>query len=962
MKLPLYLTIASIMTGWLLFAQLAPRADERNLTEESRENRQFRMQLERSISEAMELGDERGLALLKQAENSLPAGWSALDTSAGNLYHKTGVLCYINGDFVQAIRSFNKALPIRENHARKNVEPLLNTLNGLAQSHLQLLHYDSSESLLERQLSLMDQYDYENDETRADLYLADARLAYLIEDYTRCREKLLIAKELYEEIDSMIFNLGLTLNMLGVISDLLYEPGKAVPYYVQALGIFRFNQDPQYEALTLHNMGMAYVALSSYDKARACFDSSYRIHRLNCDSVELARYHVEMAKLESKSGSFDAAGDHAAKSLAIRMNALPDWHPDVLESQVVCGEIFCEQARSDTMLRPVLHKQAKMYFNTALTAAWRSPRSENAIIPLVSLAILNAENGRSDANDALQAHMLFLQADSIIQLSRLHFRHQESKMEFTRRVRSMYSHAIRNALFLHKASGDPAYFSAALTFSDRSKSTAVRDRLHKRAVQTYSGIPDSVLQLQRQLHLQLGASTQSLLSIRNQTDSVYFSGLKELEDIKYRMEELDEQMEKDFPRYYQWLREPQQQVDLKQLQQALNNGSVLLEYFIGENSIHVFGVSSDQYQHWEIADATAALATVKRCVESVEASHRLPSAEVQKVAYQTFELLLQKPVLFFGKSRDVKSLRIVPDGLIGKVPFDALLTGMLPDSKGELPYLIRQFSHCFLYSNRLLTDNQKPAGRKSGTGKGVVFGVSYNGHPALYGDSVYSPLPYIKEEVGLVASLNNAEVFMNEQATLERLKVSIEEAELLHIAVHGFVDESNPEASGLIFSKPDTLHKQTNILSLASIYGLSTNADFVYLSSCFSGTGRVAESEGVMSLSRAFTYAGAASQVITLWEVSDRASSLIAGEFYRQLKKGLEKDEALRQAKLRYLEECASAVGQTPFFWAGSVVVGNTEALYSGFPLYRTLTVLTVIILFLFWYRRRRFSQIRTRP
>jgi hypothetical protein len=46
--------------------------------------------------------------------------------------------------------------------------------------------------------------------------------------------------------------------------------------------------------------------------------------------------------------------------------------------------------------------------------------------------------------------------------------------------------------------------------------------------------------------------------------------------------------------------------------------------------------------------------------------------------------------------------------------------------------------------------------------------------------------------------------------------------------------------------------------------------------------------------------------------------------FYENLSKGFDKDEALRLAKLSYMEN-VHPLKTNPAFWAGFVVLGNTE-------------------------------------
>ena len=71
-----------------------------------------------------------------------------------------------------------------------------------------------------------------------------------------------------------------------------------------------------------------------------------------------------------------------------------------------------------------------------------------------------------------------------------------------------------------------------------------------------------------------------------------------------------------------------------------------------------------------------------------------------------------------------------------------------------------------------------------------------------------------------------------------------------------------------------------------------------------------------MSLSRAFQYAGAASVVHSLWKVPDAATSEVMVSFYKNLLDGQSKPEALRTAKLSYLQSVIAPEHSHPFYWA----------------------------------------------
>ena len=82
------------------------------------------------------------------------------------------------------------------------------------------------------------------------------------------------------------------------------------------------------------------------------------------------------------------------------------------------------------------------------------------------------------------------------------------------------------------------------------------------------------------------------------------------------------------------------------------------------------------------------------------------------------------------------------------------------------------------------------------------------------------------------------------------------------------------------------------------------NAELVTLSACQSGLGRSSGGEGFIGFAQALFLAGSRSLVLSLWEVDDRATSLLMTRFYQNwlgkrvgLDKPLPKAEALREAK-----------------------------------------------------------------
>ena len=122
---------------------------------------------------------------------------------------------------------------------------------------------------------------------------------------------------------------------------------------------------------------------------------------------------------------------------------------------------------------------------------------------------------------------------------------------------------------------------------------------------------------------------------------------------------------------------------------------------------------------------------------------------------------------------------------------------------------------------------------------------------------------------------------------------------------------------------------------------MELNADMAVLSACESGIGKVHRGEGMMSLSRAFMYAGVPSTVISLWKVPDQATSLLMKKFYGFLKLGQSKHLALANAKREFIKD--NPAMSAPVFWAGFVVNGKTAPVVLNRQ-FETSTIMRAII------------------
>ncbi len=147
---------------------------------------------------------------------------------------------------------------------------------------------------------------------------------------------------------------------------------------------------------------------------------------------------------------------------------------------------------------------------------------------------------------------------------------------------------------------------------------------------------------------------------------------------------------------------------------------------------------------------------------------------------------------------------------------------------------------------------------------------------------------------------------------------------------------------------------------------MSLSAQLVVLSACGTGVGKIRKGEGVLSLAHAFACANCPCTVTTLWAIGDQSTKSIMTGFYRGLAKGLSKSEALRQAKLDYLEK-ADPLHNQPYYWASFVCIGNNEpmqglVLTNNTKVMYLVIMVSFVILVLLFFQKHNSKQRKIEP
>jgi CHAT domain-containing protein len=332
-----------------------------------------------------------------------------------------------------------------------------------------------------------------------------------------------------------------------------------------------------------------------------------------------------------------------------------------------------------------------------------------------------------------------------------------------------------------------------------------------------------------------------------------------------------------------------------EVQALLGPETVLLEYFVGGGRTLLWVVTRSRLRAFRLRigdnDLTMAVSQLRDLIGT-----RGRSAELQQAARDLYQTLVA-PAFPAGLPRE---LIIVPHRVLHYLPFHALMP-----APGR--YLIQDSLVYYLSSASLMQFTRAKAQR----GDETFFAL---GNPDLLDPTLN--LRYAEREVRSAAEFfPDTVVLTRREATKARSREESPRYQLLHFATHAELDEADPLGSALRLAPAN---RDDGRLEVQEIFGLDLHASLVVLSACETALGTLSQGDELTGLTRAFIYAGTPSIITTLWQVNDRASYELMQVFYRRLKAGQGKAEALRQAQLATLAKYPH-----PYFWAAYQLTGE---------------------------------------
>ncbi|QNH58521.1 CHAT domain-containing protein [Limnospira indica] len=189
-----------------------------------------------------------------------------------------------------------------------------------------------------------------------------------------------------------------------------------------------------------------------------------------------------------------------------------------------------------------------------------------------------------------------------------------------------------------------------------------------------------------------------------------------------------------------------------------------------------------------------------------------------------------------------------------------------------------------------------------------------------FGNPQPSPFdtPGAEQEARQVTEIFSGEYWVREEATRDRFQNDSPRFNILHLANPICFQANGCPGLGLGANQILFAHGETFNIADIGLLGLN-QTNLVVLSGGFP-TGMETESEGggLVAIAYLFERAGADAVIASLWNAEDNTTLLIMTEFYENVKQGMTKAEALRQAKLTFAQE-----GIHPFYWSPLILIGD---------------------------------------
>jgi CHAT domain-containing protein/Tfp pilus assembly protein PilF len=932
----------------------------REATERDRHSRQQRRQLAEATKLYRSGKYDEGVRLAEDLQKELERDGRSDSELMGETFNAIGGIAHARGDYAKAETCFQNARSVLEKALGPDHPDLLRILYNLGVLYKD--RGDFAKSIQFHQQALAGREKALGPDS-ADVVqsLTNFATVYRVTgDYAKAEEMQLRALAIQEKIQGPDDpDVGWILFNMGALYYVKRDYARAAEVSERALRIREKELGPDHPDIgrILNNLSVIYIEQGDYIRAETVILRALAIRQkiFGPNSLRLTDQLQTLAEVYAAREELTRAEPLLLRAREITEASLPPDHPDVARSLENLAELYYLQQA---------YSKAEPLFRRALAIREKSlgPDHPDVVEPLNGLARLYEARG-----DIAEAISYQERANSVVE------RENELKL-----FAGSQSEQFAYFNFLTEQTNQTVSLNVQRAPDNQEACDLAVTTILQRKGRVQDEVAGSMAALQRRL----GRDDQALLEGLNATTSrlagLVLGGVVKVSTDEHQkqvkaMEEQREALEIEISHRSAGFYEPSQRVTLKSVQAAIPDDAALIEFALYRPLIRRVADKRKAYGELHY------VAYVIRRKGNVQWRELGPADQIDRVVSAWRDALrdpARRDVRQLARSVDAKIMQpltdvldvtdhllISPDGQLNLIPFAALV-----DERGQFRILSHTVS--YLTSGRDLLRLQVT--RQSKSPPVVVADPSF-GEPSLiaeapksntgsgqrlqvdYSKVFFGPLPGVADEVRVLKGLMpDARFLTREQATKSELE-KLRAPSILHIATHGFflpveTDEAshagNPGGaaatasqvatrsisvtartenpllrSGLALAGANQNINGTDdgILTALEASGLDLwGTRLVVLSACDTGLGEVKNGEGVYGLRRAFVLAGAESQMMSLWAVSDRSTRDLIIDFYKTLLKGIGRSEALRQAQLKMLRSKPH-----PYYWAGFIHAGE---------------------------------------
>ncbi len=895
-----------------------------------------------------------------------------LDTEQNSMYLP---VVYLNlalshhflGDHDRAIELSENALDIWKQSHEKNHMKIAMIYNNIAGFLTRKDDFDQAIKYYNRALAIRLKYLGTKHPEVGQCYHNLGTLKAMMTDYHEAAEYQQKALMIWlETLDDHHPDIAKSYHNLGVTHKYLRNYDMAVELYKKALAIRLTSLGPGHPdlAASYNNLGMILADMGDFEEAK-----QYHQKALKIQLETFRSYHNSVAQSYSMLGilfdqkqDYNKAMDYCQRALSILLKSNGERNTKVAQIYNRLGVLSQKKGA---------YMHALDYHQMAIRALLPNFEDKNwRVTPAIDQYILNPPELQSalrnkaktlvrlyqeishDVNDlklALNTYDLSMEVIDKIQFHK----NESDRLLYNEEIWQVYREAAKAMVLLNNEDTGNSAQKLLFTLSEKSKAGILRHALNESQARQYAGIPDSLLEEENSFRVDIAHYNTEIqkgkLNPKGYDTTLVRDFESRLFSLNRSYDTLITFLEEKYPGYHQ-LKYRNDTITVAEAQRLLDHETVLVEFFMADSTLLTFVLTHNTFEvftHLLPDDFETMVKDFRRSLNDLEFIEQSVSSSTQTYldnASKLYRLLLEKPLQKFPER--IKRLTIVPDGFLATFPFEVLLTHpyINADSSGHenpeifrsLDYLFQDYDISYAYSAMLLKEQLAGRSRlRRPSSLFAGFAPDYKGfsHPSQ--DTMVRPmlarltrssqydLPGARDEVEQIAGLLGGDLWVNDQATETKFKEIASQYRMLHLAMHGLFDDKNPAISKLLFT-PVQDSTEDNFLHAQEIYATPVNADMVVLSSCNTGYGTLHGGEGLMSLSRAFAYAGCPSVVNSLWQASDSRTTPLMVDFYRHLKEGHDKASALQKARLNYLAT-ADPEYLHPYYWSAFIVTGDVS-------------------------------------